>query len=146
MSHWQNLLLSSAARPLRFAGAGGIAGAVQLALLALLLRHGWDAFPANAVAFLLAAQVNFALSRAFTWHDRLLPGSLGRAWLLFHGSIALTAALNMFTFAAARSIMPSLAASTAGIAVGALGNYLAGDRIVFRRSATARFNERRQAA
>jgi putative flippase GtrA len=146
VSSWRTLVLSPAARPLRFAGTGGIAGAIQVVLLALLIAHGWDALAANAVAFLLAAQVNFVLSRLFTWHDRQPSGSLGAAWLLFHGSIALTALLNMLTFAAARSIMPSLAASAAGIAVGALGNYFAGDWIVFRRQAAARFHQRSSAS
>jgi putative flippase GtrA len=91
---------------------------------------------ANAAAFLLAAQLNFALSSAFTWRDRFVSHSLARRWLLFHGSIAATALLNMLTFSAARFVLPVLAASAAGIATGALGNYLLGDRVVFRGSGT----------
>jgi len=138
------LVLSPAARPLRFAGAGGAAGAVQLVLLAILTRHGWDALLANATAFLLAAQVNFALSVTVTWRDRHPEGRpsaaargrrmrpLVRRWLLFHGSIALMALVNMLTFELTRSFLPTALASLAGIAAGAIGNYLAGDRLVFR--------------
>jgi putative flippase GtrA len=128
------LLLSSAARPLRFAGTGGLAGATQLILLALMTRHGWNAIAANAVAFLLAAQVNFALSMTFTWRDRFESGSLFRRWLMFHGTIALMALVNMAVFIVARSLVPTLMASAMGIAAGAVGNYLAGDQLVFRKA------------
>jgi putative flippase GtrA len=129
----QAAILSSAARPLRFAGTGGVAGTVQILFLTLLTHWNWNAIPANALAFSLAAQVNFALSSAFTWRDRAPSRSLARRWLLFHASIGVTALLNMVIFAAARLLLPMLAASAAGIAAGALGNYLIGDRLVFRR-------------
>jgi putative flippase GtrA len=119
---------------LRFAGTGGLAGMVQLAILALLTRHGWNGLQADAVAFLLAAQVNFLLSVTFTWQERQEPGSLPRRWLLYHGSIGLMAIVNLLTFAVARTVMPTLVASVAGIAAGAVGNYVAGDRLVFRSS------------
>ena len=56
------LLLSAPARPLRFACTGILAGLSQLALLSLFTRHGWNPIVANGTAFLLAAQLNFALS------------------------------------------------------------------------------------
>src|SRR5438105_201370 len=87
----QRLVFSPAARPLRFAWTGGMAATVQLALLALMLRQGWEPLLANALAFLLAAQVNFALSMTLTWHDRHAgagASSLARCWLLFQASIA----------------------------------------------------------
>lgn len=129
-----DLFLSSAARPLRFAGTGLAAGALQLALLAGMTRDGWSAAPANLVAFLLAAQLNFALSSVLTWRDRATAGSLLRHWLLFHGSIAGMALLNMLIFTMARSVVSTLPAAALGIATAALGNYIAGDRLVFRHS------------
>ena len=147
-TRFHGLVLSPAARPLRFAGTGGVAGALQLLLLAFLTHRGWNALLANGLAFLLAAQVNFALSLTLTWHDRCVSGSLTRRWLLFHGSIAAMALVNMLTFAAVRSFLPTLAASVTGIAAGAVGNYLAGDRLVFRgpRQNGSKSNERRHAA
>jgi putative flippase GtrA len=176
----RDLFLSPAARPLRFAGTGGVAGAVQLLLLSILTAHGWNAVLANGVAFLLAAQVNFALSLTVTWRDRHpeaprgyppsaddtqrvtqafggVPGTRSgpatvgwatRCWLLFHGSIAAMALVNMLTFAAARSFVPALVASVIGIAAGAVGNYLAGDRLVFRqpRGSSSTHAERMDAA
>jgi putative flippase GtrA len=153
----RDLFLSPAARPLRFAGTGGAAGAVQLLLLAILSARGWNALLANSVAFLLAAQVNFALSLTFTWRDRHPAGTrsgpatvgwAGRRWLLFHGSIAAMALVNMLTFAAAQSVLPTLVASVTGITTGAVGNYLAGDRLVFRqpRASSSTHTERMDAA
>jgi putative flippase GtrA len=125
------LLRSAVARPLRFAVTGGLAGLLQLGLLALLVGRGWPAAPANAVAFLLAAQLNFAVSSLFTWRDRRRTAPLWRRWLAFHGAIAAMALVNQSVFLAARTALPALVASAAGIAVAAVGNYLLGDRLVF---------------
>lgn len=121
-----------ATRPLRFAVTGGVAGAMQVVLLLLLTHLGVEPFLANVVAFLLAAQVNFGLSLTFTWRDRAGAIGVRRRWLLFHGSISLMALVNMLTFLAARSVLASPLASLLGIAAGAAGNYLLGDRLVFR--------------
>jgi putative flippase GtrA len=129
-----HLVLSNVARPLRFIITGGLAGLVQLGLLALLTHHGWDAFLANSLALLVAAQLNFALSAVFTWGDRFQLTSVPRRWLLFQGSIAGTALLNMLIFTAAHTVFPVLVASALGIAVAGLGNFVINDRVVFRRS------------
>ena len=133
----RNLLCGDAARPLRFALTGGGAGVTQLALLALLTRHGWPDLAANGVAFLLAAQVNFALSVTFTWRDRADGRGLLRRWLAFHAAIAGMAVVNMLVFALARAVAPALVASLLGIGVAAAGNFVVGDRLVFREHASA---------
>ncbi len=133
----RRLLYGGAARPLRFALTGGVAAVTQLALLALLTRHGWPDLAANGVAFLLAAQVNFALSVTFTWRDRCDGYPLGRRWLAFHGAIAGMAVVNMLVFAAGRTVAPALVASLLGIGVAAVGNFVVGDRLVFRGHAPA---------
>jgi len=120
-------LLSDAARPLRFAFSGGAAAIVQLVLLALLTRHGWDEFAAEVVAFLVSAQVNFALNYTFTWRGRAGRHALWRRWLVFHGSIAGTGLLNILIFAAARHVLPALVASALGIGVASVGNFIVGD-------------------
>jgi putative flippase GtrA len=129
-------VLPHAGRPARFALTGGLAGLGQLALLTLFTRWGWSPDPANATAFVLAAQLNFLLSSSFTWRDRLAgragPRALWRRWLAFHGAIAGMAVVNMLVYAAARHALPVLAASALGIAVAAVGNFLLGDRLVFR--------------
>ncbi len=130
-SAW-DVLFSEKARPVRFAITGGLAGLMQLALLKLLADHGAQALVANAAAFLLAAQLNFALSSLFTWRDRRSGQPVGRRWLAFHGSIASMAVVNMVVFAAMRLVLPDLAASAAGICAAAAGNFLIGDHLVFR--------------
>jgi putative flippase GtrA len=129
----QTFLLSPAARPLRFAGTGITAAAVQLGLLTLFTHAGVESLLANTVAFLLAAQVNFALSVTVTWRECLGNGELRTMWATFHGSIAAMALVNLLVFAVAREVMPALVASALGILAGALGNYAAGNTLVFRR-------------
>jgi putative flippase GtrA len=99
-----------------------------------MTSRGWDDLLANGLAFLLAAQVNFILSMVFTWRDRRRSGSLHHRWLLYHCLIATMAPLNMLVFILMRSVVPTLVAAVLGIAAAGIGNYLAGDRLVFRRS------------
>ena len=138
----RGLLDSPVARPLRFAGTGVAAGGLQLTLLAVLTARGWNTLPANVVAFVVAAQFNFLMSNVVTWRDRQLTGSIRRRWLLFHASIAVMALVNMVVFVAARDLVPALAASALGIAAGACGNYLAGDRLVFRQPSSVTLSTR----
>jgi putative flippase GtrA len=118
-------------RLFRFAITGGLAGAIQLALLTAFTHGGWHAIPANMLAFVLAAQVNFAMSGLFTWRDRRTSLSWPRRWLLFHCSIAGMAVFNMLVFAVVRLLLPDLLASAIGIAAAA-GNFILGDLVVFR--------------
>jgi putative flippase GtrA len=116
----------------RFVLTGGLAGLTQLALLKLFINQGIHALPANLIAFLLAAQLNFVLSNAFTWADRRPGHAMWRRWSAFHGSIASMAIVNMIVFAFAHTVMPVSAASVAGIGVAAIGNFFIGDHLVFR--------------
>lgn len=126
---------ASRARPLRFAAVGALAGLIQLSLLSLLTGAAWNGMAANAVAFLISAQVNFGLGNAFTWGDRrsrLTFKAVLTRWVRFHTSIAGTALLNMATFAITRTFLPDVPASAVGISVASLANYVLGDRFVFR--------------
>lgn len=124
-----------APRLVRFACTGLLAGAVQLALLHLWLVCGWNVLLANAVAYLVSAQVNFLLSALFTWRDRRdvthPVETLGQRWLSFHGAILGTALLNEVMFVIAHTALPPLVAAGLGIAAGALVNFLVQDRWVF---------------
>ncbi len=132
----RTFLWSRAARPLRFAGTGGIAALVQLGLLDALTAGRWTPVLADAVALLLSTQVNFALSYVFTWRDRRPRAAsprvvLGR-WAAYQGSTAGTALLNLSIFVVARADLHTLVASALGTVVAALVNFVAGDRLVFR--------------
>jgi putative flippase GtrA len=128
-------MLSPRKRLTRFAITGGLAAALQLLLLKLLLDAHVPGLPANVGAFLLAAQFNFLMSSLYTWRDRRGELSLGRRWIAFHGAIAGMAVLNILVFGATRQVLPDMAASAAGIAAGACGNFVLGDRLVFRATA-----------
>jgi len=131
----RGLLLADVARPARFAIVGGLCALLQLALLALLLRAGTEALPANTAAYLLSAQANFVLSDRFIWHDRRTERSrqgVGRRWLSFHASIAGTFALNEAVFVVARLALPDLVAAGAGIGIAAVVNFIIQDALTFR--------------
>ena len=141
-SRWRRLLgFVDLQRVLRFALVGGVAGLLQLALLALLLAAGAPGLPANLAAYLLSAQLNFLLSALFIWGDRaprrLHVRGLAAEWVAFHVSIAGTALLNQAVFVLAALTLPDLVASAAGIAVAAGANFLIQDRVVFRRGRSA---------
>lgn len=123
-----------AARMLRFAGVGGVCGALQIGLLVALTRPGVGALVANVTAYLLSAQVNFVLSDAFIWGDRRLRRTgktLARRWASFHLGIAGTFVLSQAVFVAARAVLGDVAASAAGIGLAALINFAIQDRLTF---------------
>ena len=95
----RTFLWSRAARPLRFACAGGVAALVQLGILDALTDWRWTPILANAVALLLSTQLNFVLSYLFTWGDRRprtgRPVAVLGRWAAYQGSVAGTALLNM---------------------------------------------------
>jgi putative flippase GtrA len=125
--------LSRYRRVLRFALVGLTCFAVQYVALRLLTRVGLPATPADAVGFLLSAQLNFTLSSLFTWADRkdLFARPLVGRWFSYNASILVTLAINAGVFQLCRPI-GELAASALGVAVGAAGNYVLCDLLVFR--------------
>lgn len=135
------VMRSEHARVLRFLGVGGLSAMVQLGVMLLLSHHGWAAPLANICGIVAAAEVNFVLSRRFTWHGREVRRRLWHTWAMFHASIAGTATLNMLVFTLAGLVTPTFAASVAGIAVGAIGNFCAGDRLIFAPSRTVAVEE-----
>jgi putative flippase GtrA len=130
-------------RFVRFNGVGAIGFAVQLGVLAGLLRAGMPYLPATAVAVEIAVLNNFLWHERWTWRDR--PAS-GRARLLrlgrFHllnglvslgGSVLIVSAL-----VGEAGLSPVLANVIAVLGCGIL-NYFGADQIVF---ASQRLNQR----
>jgi putative flippase GtrA len=115
---------------------GATAALVQLGLLRELTALGVWPVLANAIAFAIAAQLNFVMSCLFTWSDRVAdvtnPRDLAQRWIRFDASIAGTATLNLLFFAAARQVVPDMVASALGIGLAAVGNFTLGDLMVFR--------------
>lgn len=127
-------LAGDRARVVRFALVGGGCGVVQLGLLAALRAWGVQPLLANGSANLRSAQLSFVLSAALIWRDRQAAGTQARGpvrrWLVFHGSIAGTAALNQAVFVLARGVGPDVIA--AGGRIAAAANFLVQDRPIVR--------------
>lgn len=75
--------LSLVARIARFVAVGGTCYFIQLGLL-----HSLESlialYIADVLAFMISAQVNFALSLLFTWGDRIGAERLSMRWLKFN--------------------------------------------------------------
>lgn len=131
---WQQLL-SERGRPIRFVIVGGGAALLQLLLLHELVKAGVWSLPANAVAIIISAEVNCALSIAFTWRDSRAwasgPRRLASTWLRFHLAISFGMALNLAVFAGARLFLPVTLAGAAGIVIAAGSNWLVNNRMTF---------------
>lgn len=131
-------LLGRVPRLVRFAAVGGTCALCQLLILEQLARLGLELHLANALAFLLSTQLNFALSSAITWRDRLgagdgAPGFLRR--LAGYNALALgSLAVNQVAFALALPVAHYLAAATIGILAGMLLTYTVSGRVIFRRA------------
>jgi len=120
------------ARSLRFACVGGLVTLVQLGLLLVFAALAVPSLLANALALLLAAQLNFALNSAFTWGDRpLRGGELAPRWLRFMVAISGTLLINQGLFAVARLALPTLPAAALGSGLTGVLNFVLGDRFVF---------------
>lgn len=130
-----DLLLSEAARPVRFVCTGGVAALCQLGLLDALSRQGWNPVLANITASLLGAEINFMLSFLFTWSDRCLNKGVRqvlRRWIAYHTSIIGTLLLSQLLFLATHSVLPLLLASLLGTCVAAVANFVLMNQLVFR--------------
>jgi putative flippase GtrA len=108
--------------------------AVQLVLLAIMVRLDIYRPAANAVAFALSAQLNFLLSTRLTWRDRPAGGrrGTGARWLAYNVTACLSLACNTAVFTLAyRAIGTGLAAG-AGVVAGTCVVYVICNFLVFR--------------
>jgi putative flippase GtrA len=115
----------------RFAATGVAAAVAQLTLLAVFLHAGAPPTFSNALAIGMAAQLNFGLSRSFTWHDRPRERRLVFDWMRFMATVSASAALNLTVFEATRRVIEPLPAAALGILAGAALNFVVADRLIF---------------
>lgn len=137
---WQGITIPAEVRPkierfARFAVVGISSAVVQLTLLDGLVDIGWKAFLANALAFLVGSQVNFALSTRITWADRRAGDvhETMRRWMRFMGSIAGTAVINLGLFIVLLHWLPTLLASALATTLVAMINYTLGSIFIFKK-------------
>ena len=124
------------ARFLRF-NAVGVAGfAVQLLLLAGLLRAGLHYLAATAVAVEAAVLHNFLWHERWTWRDRPAAGRarLARLWRfhLVNGLVSLAGNLLLMRLLTGDLGIPPLPANLLAVLACSLINFSGSDRIVFR--------------
>ncbi|MBB3675581.1 GtrA family protein [Modestobacter versicolor] len=125
----------------RFAVVGVAMTVLHLAVFRL--ASGWVvAEAANVVAFLVATQVNFAVSYYWTWSSRRTPGretvgSVLRRAALFNGSAAAGFGVNAAVFSLAYRVIGTTAMTSAlvGTVASAGASFLLSSRLVFRRPA-----------
>ena len=122
-------------RWLIFNGVGILGFAVQLAVLAVLVRLGLHYLVATAVAVEVTVLHNFAWHERVTWRDR--PGDgrgRGRLWR-FHASnglISLAGNLCLMRLLVGLFGMAPVPANLVSVLACALLNFTASDRFVFR--------------
>ena len=124
-------------RFLKFNGVGAIGFALQLALLALLLRLGLHYLAATAIAVELTILHNFFWHERWTWRDRPAeaPSRMAQRLWRFHaanGLVSLTGNLVLMRLLVGLAGMPPLPANLLAVLACALINFTASDRLVFR--------------
>jgi putative flippase GtrA len=122
-------------RALRFMSVGTICTLLQIGLLHLF-GYVLLAALANALAFIVSAQLNFALSYRVTWHDadRKTGLALGLAWLQYNALIVVTAGVNTVAFVMFRDILSgpdAVAVLFAGV-ISTTVTFIVNHRLIFR--------------
>jgi putative flippase GtrA len=127
-------------RWLKFNAVGGIGIAVQTGALWLLMNAAHLEYrAADAMAVEMAVLHNFVWHEHWTWRDRTANhGGIHRGWAgrllrfnLSNGVISIVVNVSAIWLLAGYFGWPKLVANFAGIAAGAVANYLASDRFVF---------------
>jgi putative flippase GtrA len=124
------------ARFLKFNGVGIAGFALQLGLLALLLRLGADYMPATAAAVELTVLHNFFWHERWTWRDR--PAGAAGPWRrlgrfhLANGLVSLAGNVLLMRLFVGLLGWPPIPANLLAVLLCALVNYTASDRFVFR--------------
>lgn len=87
-------------RLLRFAAVGFTCFLLQFYILKLLQHVGVAALLANAIGFVVSAQVNFLLSSNVTWSDASRPTGMGWVyrWFSFMGVVTGALVVNSTVF------------------------------------------------
>jgi putative flippase GtrA len=122
-------------RLVKFACVGAVCFAVQVTILREF-EGRWPPVLANAVGFVVSAQLNFLLSSRITWRDVKRTTVSGRlaTWLGFNANVLLVAGLNALLFALAHDVcgMPNMVATTIATGLSTIYTYLINHNVVFR--------------
>lgn len=115
------------ARFVRFTAVGGVATAIQYALLVLLVR-GWAMAPtpASSIGFVLSAGVNYLLNYRFTFHSNRPHGPAAAKFALLAGTGLLinAAIMHLLTGAGVHYLIAQVCATGAVLFWNFVGNSL----------------------
>lgn len=117
----------------------GLVGLVGLAIdtaTVYATRHSLGLYGAGAAAYFVAATINWALNRVFTFRGRA-PSAMHRQWAMFLATNLIGFVLNRGTYALLVTFMPLAAAqpviaTSAGAVAGMFVNFSLSRRLVFR--------------
>ena len=127
-------MLGRRRRQLLFVCVGATCFLTQYSALMVMAALGVNRLLANALGFVLSAQLNFVLSARLTWRDR--PGRDARTrWarlLSYNATAALALAVNTGVFAIAYRHLGDLAGAALGVLCGTCVTYLVCDLVIFR--------------
>jgi putative flippase GtrA len=117
-------------------GLVGLVGLVIDTATVYGTRHTLGLYGAGAVGYVVAATVNWALNRVFTFRDRR-PSAMHRQWAMFLLTNMVGFVLNRGTYALLVTFVPLAAAqpviaTSAGSIAGMFVNFSLSRRLVFR--------------
>jgi putative flippase GtrA len=121
-------------RQLVFVAVGGTCFLAQYGALTAMAASGLYRPAANALAFVLSAQLNFLLSSRFTWRDRR-AGSARTFWARlagYNGTALISLAVNTAAFTLVYRQVGNLAGAAVGVICGMCVTYLVCDLLIFR--------------
>jgi putative flippase GtrA len=120
-------------RSIVFVGVGAVGFGLQMLVLVLLLRSGWNSLVATALSVSVVVLHNFAWHQRWTWADR--PGHDSRKRLAqFAATTGVTSLLGnvFFTAIYAGSFgLPTPVANALAVASLSVANFFVADRWVF---------------
>lgn len=121
-------------RQLVFVAVGGTCFLTQYGALTAMAAAGLYRPAANALGFVLSAQLNFLLSSRFTWRDRR-AGSAKTFWARlvgYNGTALISLAVNTAVFTLVYRQIGNLAGAAVGVICGMCVTYLVCDLLIFR--------------
>lgn len=121
-------------RQLLFVAVGASCFAAQYGALSVMAAGGLNRPVANALGFILSAQLNFVLSSRLTWRDRRATTSktLWARLVAYNGTALISLAVNTLAFSLVYQRVGNLAGAAIGVACGMCVTYLVCDRLIFR--------------
>ena len=127
-------LLRRRRRQLLFLCVGVTCFLTQYAALTALTAAGTYRPLANALGFVISAQLNFVLSARLTWRDRPTAAArtLWARWASYNGTALISLAVNTAVFTAAYHRIGNLPAAALGVLCGMCVTYLVCDLLIFR--------------